>query len=268
MSSVIVAWNGRCREPQSRYRLLGFLHRLASLSDAYLRTQEPQRLHLAEVQNGQSIQTRPNVEALDHPILGRILISSEIIEDALTFPNRARAAGLPVLEHPSKPGLHLTTIDKAHLRGLDFRLYDPRQLYPGTDRMSFVFLECPNQPLLDGRLVRVETDQARETQQADLIRNADSYLHCPQLQLRSYLEDWTDCLFSWMKFFFIGDLWWQRREELQGYTDYRGVFSEVQKERGKEAAEAATFDALLATFAQHAQHWSEDVAVRARGGRG
>lgn len=268
MSSVIVAWNGRCREPQSRYRLLGFLHRLASLSDAYLRTQEPERPHLSEAQNGQSVQARPNVEGLDRAIEGSIVISSDIIEDAPTFPNRAHAAGLPVVKHPNTPGLHLTTLSKAHLRGLDFRLYDPRQLYPGADRMSFVFLECPDQPLLDGRLVRAETEQARQTNGAEMIRNADSYLDCPQIQLHSYLEDWTDCLFSWMKFFFIGDLWWQRREELQGYSDYRGVFSQIQTERGKQAAEEATFEALLATFAQHAHHWSKDVNVRARGERG
>ena len=268
MSSVIVAWNGRCREPQSRYRLLGFLHRLASLSDAYLRTQEPERPRLAEVQNGQCVPPRANVESRDHPIDGNIVISSDIIEDAPTFPHRAHAAGLPVIEHPNKPGLHLTTLHKAHLRGLDLRLYDPRQLSPGADRMSFVFLECPDHPLLDGRLVRVRSPEQREGHEIELIRNADSYLECPQIQLHSYLEDWTDCLFSWMKFFFIGDLWWKRWEELQGYGDYRSVLSQIQTERGKQAAEQATFDALLATFAQHAQHWSEDVAIRAQGGRG
>ena len=141
---------------------------------------------------------------------------------------------------------------RQHLRGIDLKLYDPRQLYPGADRMSFIFLECPDMPLLDGRLVRLQPAEDRETHASAMIRDAQSYLSCPQIQLRSYLEDWTDCLFSWMKFFFIGDLWWQRWEELQGYTDYRGVFSDMQKERGRQAAEEATFDAVLATFAQHA----------------
>jgi len=38
----------------------------------------------------------------------------------------------------------------------------------------------------------------------------------------------------------------------------------MQKERGRQAAEEATFDAVLATFAQHAEHWNEDVEIRAR----
>jgi hypothetical protein len=44
------------------------------------------------------------------------------------------------------------------------------------------------------------------------------------MHLRAYLEDRTDCLFSWISFFLVGDFWWQRRDEPQGYTDYRGVF--------------------------------------------
>ncbi len=36
MPSVDVVWKGNCRDPQIRYRLLGYLHRLARLSDSYL----------------------------------------------------------------------------------------------------------------------------------------------------------------------------------------------------------------------------------------
>ena len=264
MSSVTVAWNGRCRDPQSRYRLLSFLHRLGALSDAYLRAQDPARPRPVAIDHRIAQPPRPNIDSVDRRIEGTILVASDIIDATVTFPERAQAAGLQVLAHPDKPGLHLAVLERAHLRGIDLKLYDPRRLYPGADRMSFIFLECPDTPLLDGRLVRLHSAEDRETHPSAMIRDAQSYLSCPQIQLRSYLEDWTDCLFSWMKFFFIGDLWWQRWEELQGYNDYRGVFSDMQKERGREAAEEATFDAVLATFAQHAEHWNEDVEIRAR----
>jgi hypothetical protein len=91
------------------------------------------------------------------------------------------------------------------------------------------------------------------------LRGANAYLASPSIHLRYYLEDWTDCLFSWIRFFFIGDLWWHRWEELQGYADYRGVFKEIQSDRGGPAAEEATFDAMLATFRQHAEHWIGEV---------
>ncbi|HET7210915.1 MAG TPA: hypothetical protein VFI85_04125, partial [Methyloceanibacter sp.] len=94
---------------------------------------------------------------------------------------------------------------------------------------------------------------------AEALRAADLYLCAPSVHLRHYLEDWTDCLFSWIKFFFIGDLWWHRREEMQGYTDYRQVFEDLMADRGAGPAEEATFDAVLATFVQHAEHWIGEV---------
>ena len=108
--------------------------------------------------------------------------------------------------------------------------------------MSFVFLECPQHHFLDGRLVQVrEKDEAY-------------HLVTPSLRLAADLQDWTDCLFSWTRFFLVGDFWWQRREELQGYRDYRGVFEELQTVRGREDAENSAFDAVLSTFSQHVEY--------------
>jgi hypothetical protein len=145
------------------------------------------------------------------------------------------------------------------LRGLDFKLFDPRGLYPGDDRMSFVFLECPDYPFLDGRLVEIAAAHEGGWGGAGKNGAKSVQLAYPTIHLRYYLEDWTDCLFSWIKFFFLGDLWWHRWEDMQGYEDYRGVFEQVQAERGREAAEEATFDAVLGTFGQHAEHWIGQV---------
>ena len=127
--------------------------------------------------------------------------------------------------------------------------------------MSFVFLETKAAPLLDGRLVQVDRGEDHD---ADIIRAASFYLHGPKVHLHSYLEDWIDLLFSWVKYFFVGDLWWRRFEEMQGYEDYREVFSNVQSTIGAERAEQATFDAIVATFTQHAEHWSGKVAAGGR----
>jgi hypothetical protein len=97
--------------------------------------------------------------------------------------------------------------------------------------------------------------------EAPIIREASFYLGAPNIHLHCYLEDWTDLLFSWVKYFFVGDLWWRRWEEMQGYEEYREVFSNVQTTLGLYRAEQATFDAILATFAQHADHWSGKVAA-------
>jgi hypothetical protein len=269
MASVVVAWKGNCRNPQNRYRLLAHLHRLALLSDEFLGREQPARpaiLDILNQQRGAGLMPRANVETIDQEISGEILVSSWIGLHPDTMIARAREAGLTVIE-PEGEGRPLIKIESARLRGIDFKLFDPRGLYPGADRMSFVFLECPEYHFLDGKLVEIAVGEsgggASEALSAKQIR-----LYIPSIHLRYYLEDWTDCLFSWIRFFFIGDFWWERWEELQGYGDYRGVFEELQTERGSEAAEEATFDAILGTFSQHAEHWMDQLAGWAKAERG
>ena len=134
--------------------------------------------------------------------------------------------------------------------------------------MSFVFLECPELPFLDGRLIEINSIEDCPRGENETLPSATAYLGCPTIHLRYFLEDWTDCLFSWVKFFFVGDLWWHRSEEMQGYADYRGVFQELQAARGGEEAEEASFDAVLGTFAQHVEHWIGEVEALARSEQG
>ena len=271
MPSVAVAWKGNCSDPETRYRLLGHLHLLAARSDEYLRLRQPERpfvLNAMNEQRGEAVRARANIESIDEPISGSILISSWITPDPRSLVARAREAGLSLIDDPDGKSPPMIAIESARLRGLDFKLFDPRGLYPGADRMSFIFLECPDCPLLDGRLVEVATSEDCAASGADILRGADVYLCGPSIHLRYYLEDWTYCLFSWIRFFFIGDFWWHRWEEMQGYADYRQVFEDLQADRGSEAAEKATFDAVLGTFSQHAEHWIGEVEGWARSEQG
>lgn len=252
MPCVDVFWKGHCRDPKIRYRLLGFLHRLAHSSDGYLRQGE--RPHLSLVGEGHHTARRPNIEIIDKAVPGPVLISSAVAPDAERLVARAREAGLAVTE-PVGESPHLITLDEVRLRGLDFKLFDPHALHAGDDRMSFVFLECPEYHFLDGRLVDVGE------------KDGKIYLGEASIRLETYLEDWTDCLFSWIRFFLVGDFWWQRRDELRGYTDYRGVFEELQTTRGSAEAENATFDAVLSTFSQHAEHGIGEVTSLSQAGK-
>ena len=262
MPSVAVVWKGSCSDPRTRYRLLGHLNRLAARSDEYLRLRQPERpvvLNVLNEQRGEALRARPNVETIDQEVSGTILISSWISPDPESLAVRAREAGVALVSDREAKGPPLIKIGSARLRGLDFKLFDPRGLYPGADRLSFVFLECPELPFLDGRLVEVATREDCAANGAKILQGADLYLCGPSVHLRYYLEDWTDCLFSWIRFFFIGDFWWHRWEEMQGYADYRQVFEDLQSDRGTETAEEAAFDAVLATFSQHAEHWIGEV---------
>jgi len=261
MSSVVVGWTGRCPDPRDRARLVAHLQRLAEVSDSYLRTLPPARSIVGLTPNTPSSKprcARANIEHVNRAISGQIVISNGIVQDQNAFPTAAREANLPAVDHPEIDRASITWLNSARLSGIDFRLYDPKELHPGADRLSFVFLETNAAPFLDGRLVQVDRGEDHD---ADTIREASFYLRGPKVHLHSYLEDWIDLLFSWVKYFFVGDLWWRRFEEMQGYEDYREVFSDVQSTMGTERAEQATFDAILATFTQHAEHWSGKVAT-------
>ncbi|MGZ5849821.1 MAG: hypothetical protein ACXWJN_04460 [Methyloceanibacter sp.] len=271
MSSVIVAWKGSCRDVKIRNRLLGHLQRLAKQSDDYLRSNQPERpvfLNLLSEQRGGDLRPRANIEAVNRPISGPILVSSFISASPEALVESAREAGLTVIDRQDGAHAPLIAMDKGKLVGLDFKLFDPRGLYPGEDRMSFVFLECKEHPFLDGRLVEIASIEDCPTGEGETLPAATAYLANPSIHLHYFLEDWSDCLFSWMKFFFIGDFWWHRCKEMQGYGDYRGVFHKLQAERGGEEAEEASFEAVLGTFSQHAEHWIAEVEGWARSEQG
>lgn len=237
MAAVNVTWKGHSRSVEARLRLLDKLHRLARLSESHL---QPCERPFLTVVGQERPSPRANIETIHEVRNGEVLISTDIAFHPETLLARAGEAGLEIRD--GHDGVPYIVLDQIHLRGIDFRLFDPRGLYPENDRMSFVFIDSPEHHFLDGRLVEV-------------ARAADStVLSCPNIRLKAYLEDWTDCLFSWIRFFHMGDFWWSRREELQGYNDYRGVFETVQTERGTAVAEDATFEAVLSTFAQHAEH--------------
>jgi len=240
------------------------LTRLAEVSDAYLRGNGPELAIVADGAvdgAGRSRRARANIEHVSRAISGRILVSSGIVSDPNMFIAGAREAGLPVLDHPELEHASMTSLPNARLSGIDFRLFGSGGLHPGADRVSFVFLETAAAPFLDGRLVQVEGEADCGTHGTEMIRGASAYLSGPKAYLNCSLEDWVDLLFSWVKFFFIGDLWWRKFEEMQTYEDYRAVFSDVQTTLGTERAERATFDAILATFAQHAEHLRTTVVA-------
>jgi hypothetical protein len=126
----------------------------------------------------------------------------------------------------------------ARLSGLDFPLFESTGGGRVEKRFNFVFLDCPGTAFLDGALVQM---------------GAGDRLERAEIELPADLGEWIDLLFSWIKFFHIGDFAWHRGEPLPNYAEYRAILLGLQDELGPERAEAAAFNALLATFANHAE---------------
>ena len=96
MSAVVVGWTGRCPDPKDRARLIAHLERLAEVSDSYLRNRLPERVIASSRKSDlreKRQQARANIEFVDGPIAGQVVISSGIVPDHNTFLAAAREAG-------------------------------------------------------------------------------------------------------------------------------------------------------------------------------
>src|SRR5262249_32037792 len=189
MPSVIVAWKGSCRDTKIRNRLLSHLHRLAVQSDDYLRSAEPERpafLNLVNEQRGAALHPVANIETIGRAIPGPVLVSSYISPSPEALVESAREAGLAVIERANGGHAPLIVIEEGRLAGLDFKLFDPRGIYPGEDRMSFVFLECPKLPFLDGRLIEIASVEDCPMEEGETLPSTSAYLASPRIHLRYF----------------------------------------------------------------------------------
>jgi hypothetical protein len=141
---------------------------------------------------------------------------------------------------------------RLHIRGMDFRLFDPRVLYPDEDRVSFVFLESESAPFLTGLLGFVHDRDRCVGSPNPYVRAADWYIECPFVHLRYYLESWFDDFLSWIKLFFIADLYFTRQDETDGVEKLRQALETLQARRGVSTTRKQSFNRLIEAFKEEA----------------
>ncbi len=262
MGSVIVTWKGRCPQRDIQNELLSFLRLLAQRHEARWAQPPSLRPKFTEIlaaQRSEGLPARPTLRFFDQKLTGRILVRSDVAEDHRGLVEEAMRRGVAHEPEAPQASHSVLRLERLHVRGLDFRLFDPRELYPGEDRMSFFFLESEEAPFLNGRLAALAERDLCTISPVALIREADWYVECPYVHLRYYLEGWFDGLMAWIKFFFIPDLRYHRYEVLPGYETLQNTFKALQDEEGYPQARALFFDVLLAEFEREADRWGADL---------
>lgn len=265
MPSVIVGWSGTCTDRDVQEELIAYLSILAAECRTRRERPEPKRPafleKIVEI-NSAGVEELPHVIIHDGQIDGNILIDSDLARAPNLGRDEATVIGMPQSpsgEAADDPGFF--KIATARLRGIDFRLFDPRGIYPLDNRMSFVFLGCPDVPALDGRLARI-VDRRRVTcYQHEAIRAADWFATNPSIHLRYYLEEWSDQLFAWIKCFFIPDLTFWRYETLPGYDQASALLGEVTRRDGRELAKQKAFKLLVEWFNNEADEWTATMTT-------
>ncbi len=208
MPSVEAIWWGQCHDRGTRDRLLGYIDELAALSHSYYG--EP-----------------PAVKHVDTTLTGTILAKRVLFSEEAR--QKGDADGRIVLRDDGQ----VAVIGPVRVAGTVFHLFDPRGLY--DDRVSFAFW-VDEDLLFDGRLLCIK-EPSDYAGMYPSPPSAEWYLTPPSLDLRYYLEEWTDQLIGWVKRFFIPNVrYWrwddrwddsQHLEEAFVGTDERGAFEQL-----------------------------------------
>ena len=231
MPSVGVRWCGTC-PPAAQGELVRFLGRLAQTSDELLTAFPPPPEEFGSFNKAfmtpereARLRSRPNIDRIERAISEPIEIDSSVVPDYRQFHDGAEQLGLPIVgagAPVAEEGLFTLNLmapttrrsvylKRATLHGINFKVSGVGYpWYPGEDRISFVFLHCPEVLFLDGRVVDIfHRSNMPGLIRFETIRPADWYATAPEVHLRYYLEGWFNFFLAWVKFFFMPNLhWW------------------------------------------------------------
>jgi hypothetical protein len=285
MASVSVPWIGRCASANDRDELLSYIKRLAEMNDALLTKELPNSSHpfleMVTVRRAEALKPRDNIEFIDRDINGKIVVNANLVADQREFEEEVSQLLLSVIDHVgadahesafvlnfSTPASRLLRVDEAHLTGVNFRIYDPLQLYPGEDRVSFVFLRCPDAPFLDGCLCEAfHHIDCPGLIDFSALPAAAWYVRRPEIHLRYYLEVWFDQFLSWVKCFFVPNLRWWRWDDNPGFESFRQELEQLRQRVGMSAAKDESFDKLVEAFLlDEMKTYGEVAAIAAQPG--
>lgn len=224
MPSVIATWSGQCSDPNIQENLCSKLKTFAELSHSYFKGYK----YFKEY--------KP-IKYFNNAIEGNILIDSTLLDIELTYQNikkiihesaekrdeEAEKLLDKIFGTSTEPKNKIDvfySLQKINLYGIEFQLFDPREIQEIHDRISFVFLRIDNCPELDGQLVYVEDREECQKYSNEIIKESDWYLAVPRINLRYFCEKWMDRLLGWVKYFYVPNLKYWRYEDLAGYDDF------------------------------------------------
>lgn len=288
MPSVIATWSGTYHHEELQKELTSYLQVLAQRNEFRTLNSRPYQAALKEIRQQEGVEDQfiiPDIRVYDNELSGEILIDSNTVKQMKreAFLHEASRAGIAIEELIKDPPDaeidqllrdlfnqsdkdsdeeqctcgSVLLLNKLKIRGIDFRLFDPRDLYPHENRLSFVFLESKEAPFLNGRVVEVNDHNQCKLYRYKLIRDADWYVCSPSLHLRYYLEQWFDKLFAWIKFFYMPDLRYWRWDDLSGYEKYRIILDDLRAKVEESEAKRVFFEEILRDFEEEVDKWEK-----------
>lgn len=265
MPSVEAKWSGRCADSHKQDELSRYLKLLAQISHGYWTdypapvAQINRAMHRAA---GIKPLTGATCREFDSPVEGCIVVSGDVVrrhfgevkESNADLAARLRDAGLPLFTPQTSPVCH-ASLSRCRLKGIDLVLFDPRRLFPGNDRLSFVFLSETGYPLLENMIVEVsEWGVVANTSDVE-ADGVDCYLDAPTPHLRYMHEAFLDCLMAWIKWHFVEDIHYWRNEDWPDAALYNDWFADFAEAQGATGGRDAIFSRLCDEFIVECDTW-------------
>jgi hypothetical protein len=248
MPSVIVTWKGRCPTPERRNSLVRELEDFATRSEVPV-------LEMMSAQRADASRPKPTIEMGVRSLRGRVGLRDDLLPDPAEFAEMAARCELELIDEEDAGANRIAVVPLVELQGIEFRLYDPRQLYPEADRLSFWFLQCPAAPYLDGCIASYRDKESCASSVVETLRGLDGYVECPMIHLRYLHEAWLIFLLSWIKYFYVPELRWWAHEEMQGWDVWQPQFADAEHESDKASAASIFHLFLLRDFRKEADEW-------------
>ncbi len=238
--SVIVSWNGTITAGPHRAQWHDLLRQIANWHECRWQQADvhPGFRSLASLRGEPSVPERPPLRWRDEELTGRVLVDANLVGGAESLRREAARCGLEIEEvEINGRSYPLLVLHSLTVRGVDFRSFDLRSLYPGDDRLSFFLLESGHAPFLNGCVAAVDARAFNQTAFMKPVGNADWYARPPSVHLREFFEEWTSELLAFLRWAFAPDFQFEHRDEVFFRAPRLALECEcVEEDRGRDFA--------------------------------
>jgi len=216
--SVIVSWHGTIAGGTRQAEWIASVREVANWHEVRWNAVDERNERclgpLARMRGAPDLPARPALRWFDEELTGRILVDPDVVGDAAVFRTEAARCGLALDEVEIQGRIHvLLPLKRLEVRGVDFRAFDLRGLYPSEERLSFVLLRSSEAPFLNGRIAALDERAFNRKAYAPPVANADWYVQSPSVHLRDYGEEWTAEFLAWLRYFFAPDFHYCHRDD-------------------------------------------------------
>jgi len=215
--SILVSWSGTIAAGPRRAQWHDLLRQIANWHECRWQQADvrPGFRSLAAMRGQPSVPARPPLRWLDEELSGRILVDADLAGGADALRREAARHGLEIEEVEIYGRSHpLLVLRSLTVRGVDFRAFDLRVMYPTEDRLSFYLLESDEAPFLNGRVAAVDDRAFNQKAFMKPVANADWYVRAPSVHLREFFEEWTSELLALLRWAFAPDFQFEHREDV------------------------------------------------------